>query len=456
MRKLAVLAALCLAVPGRADDLRTAAERAAADLASALAASPDRAPVRRVAVPPFTETGAAKGQGPAAATAAAARLAQLARVEVVDAAKLSAVVGERRLQVMTGGARADDPDLARLGNVQAVLAGEVQDAGDRLRVSLRLLTTPGNRVLASAAATADLPSQRARAAAVESQHIDVALRKLSAGLAAGFARLPGSALYRRLAVLTFTENGEQAQKRRMGAIVTAEIATDLKRDHNLLLVEREKLGQVLGELKLQQMVSVDPARAGQIGQLADAQALVIGSVSEAGDQYLVNARIVATQTGETLAAESATLPAAGMVALASDAVVLRSRSDAVYRSLLVPGWGQFYNRQPVKAWLVIGTEVALGGAALGYHLAAQSSYDRYTKASSSARAQDLYDEASSRYRTRNWLLVAFGGVWLLNVADAWFSGVDGERLLAGGVAEAPALAPVLLPGGAGAVATLRF
>jgi TolB-like protein len=467
MRFVIAVTVLGVAFGARAEDLRSASERAAAEIARALAASANRAGVKQVAVPPFTESGAAKGLGPMAADAAGARLAQLANVEVIDRAKLSALVGERKLQVMMGAGKADDADLATRSGAQAVLAGEVQDAGDRLRVSLRLVSTPGNKVLASASASADLPSRggSGRAGgAVESEHIEVAVRRLSDGLAAGFARLPGNAMYRRLAVLTFTENGDEAQKRKIGSIVTAEVATNLRRDHNLLLVERAKLREVLGELKLQQMVSVDSSQAGQIGKMADAQALVIGSVSEAGDRFLVNARIVATQSGETLAAESTAVPAAGMVALASDAVVLRSRTDAVYRSLLLPGWGQFYNRQPVKAWAVIGTELALGGAALGYHLAGQSAYDKYQNANTagqlggqpSVEAERLYDDAASRFRTRNTLLLAFGGVWLLNVADAWLSGVDGERLLSGGVAQAPVIAPVAFPGGAGAVAMLRF
>ncbi|HEX9401954.1 MAG TPA: FlgO family outer membrane protein [Anaeromyxobacter sp.] len=261
-----------------------------------------------------------------------------------------------------------------------------------------------------------------------------------------------------------TEIGDLAQKKRIGAIVTAEVATDLRRDHDLLLVERAKLGEILGELKLQQMAGVDAAQAGQIGRLADAQALVIGTVSEAGDRFLVNARIVATQTGETLAAESTSLQAAGMVALASDAVVLRSRSDAVYRSLIAPGWGQLYNRQPVKAWIVIGVELGLGAAALGYHLSGRSDYDRYRSAGPgqlgaqpSVEAQRLYDDAASKYRVRNGLLVAFAGVWALNVADAWLSGVDGARMLSGAGARGPAIVPMALPGGgAGAVASLAF
>jgi len=466
MKTLALMWVMLAALPARAEDVRAAAERAAADLATALASIPARGTVKVVAVPPFAETGAAKGTGALAADAAGAKLAQIAKVQVVDRAKLAAMMGELKLQAMMGSAKADDPQLARLAGAQAVLAGEIQHQGDRLRVQLRLVSTPGSKVLASAQATAELVGAAAakpiaiesqpKPAAIESQHIDVALRKLSAGLAAGFARLPGSAMYRRLAVLTFSEQGEQVQKKRIGALVTAEIATDLRRDHNLLLVERARLNEVLSELKLQQMVSMDSAHAAQVGQMADAQALVIGSVSEAGDRYLVNARIVATQTGETLAADSTAVPAAGMVALASEAVVLRSRTDAVYRSLLLPGWGQFYNRQPGKAWLIIGTELALGGAALGFHLAGQSSYDKYTSATSSAQAQQYYEESASHYRTRNWLLASMGGVWLLNVADAWLSGVDGEQLLSGGVARAPALAPLALPGGAGLLATARF
>ena len=49
-------------------------------------------------------------------------------------------------------------------------------------------------------------------------------------------------------------------------------------------------------------------------------------------------------------------------------VVLRSRTDALYRSLLAPGWGQLYNRQPVKAGLFAAAELALLGGALAFQL----------------------------------------------------------------------------------------
>ncbi len=458
--RIAAASLVLTAAPARAaEELDAAAGHAAEELSAALKRSPERAAIRQVAVAPFKESGPAlKGLGRAAEEAAAARLAAGAGVEVMDRAKLAAVVGEQKLAAMLGSGSASGEELAGLAGAQAVLSGEIQDAGDRAIVVLRL-TAAGGRLVGTSRREANLPGRpRSGArAAVESADIEVAMRKLADGLAGGFGRLPGSAKYRRLAVLTFGENGEEARKRQVGAIVTAEVATNLRRDHGLLLVERAKLTEVLGELRLQQALAMDAAQAGQIGKMADAQALVIGSVSDAGDRFLVNARIVATQTGETLAAESQSVAAAGMISLASDAVVLRSRSGAVFRSILVPGFGQLYNRQPVKAWMFIGAEVGLLGSALAFHLSGSAAYSDYRDVSRatpnpSAEAARLYDDAASRWRTRNWLLAGAAAVWALNVADAWLSGVDGEALLGGG----PAVAVAPTPGGAQALARVRF
>jgi len=451
----AMCAALLLCATARAEDLPAASRRVADSLAALLTASGDPG-VKSLALLPFTEgPGVSLGQGRQVADLVAARLAQGGKVKVLDPAALKAALGEQKLQAMLGTGKVDDAELARGSGAQASVSGSLTADGDKLRLSVKLVAIPSGKAIGSAQAVADAP---ARGAVGESGAIEVAMRRLSDGLAAGFGKIPGGSRYRRLAVLTFGEVGERAARKKLGTIVTAEIATNLRRDHGLLLVERTRLGEVMGELKLQQMASPDAAQASKIGQLADAQALVIGSVAEAGDRYLVTARIVATTTGETLAAESASLAEAGLTAIASDAVVLRSRGDAAFRSLLVPGLGQFYNRQPVKGWVFAGTEAALLGGALAFHLSGTKAYDDYKKfggggPSPSAEAARLYDQATSRYRTRNWLLAGAGVVWAVNVVDAWVSGVDGEAMLGGG---AVAAAPVPLDGGAGFVVAARF
>jgi hypothetical protein len=208
----------------------------------------------------------------------------------------------------------------------------------------------------------------------------------------------------------------------------------------MLLVERTRLAQVMGEIKLGQSGALDSASAPEIGKLSDAQALVVGSVAEAGDRYLIDARIVATETAETLATASEAVPAANLVAFSSDAVVLRSRKDALFRSLLIPGWGQIYNREPGKGWLFMGAVAAsLGGALVLHELGtkAQSDYQNaqiapgQTPADFSAQVAALRQKAQDRYAQRNVALAVGGGLWLLNIVDAYFSGVDGDHLLSG-------------------------
>jgi TolB-like protein len=459
LRVTVVTVILATCASALAEDLPAAARRAADTLATAMMASPEAATVKQVGVLPFVEGTGGSGQGKAVADLLGARFAQVARVGVVDSEAFKTAIGEQRLQAMMGTGRADDPGIASKAGAQAVITGSVESDAAGVRIAAKLTFVASGKVLGTASATAEAPSKPAApgAAPADGGSIEVAMRRLSDGLASGFAKLPGNARYRRLAVLTFGEVGERAAKRKLGTIVTAEVATNLKRDHGLFLVERAKLGEVLSEMKLQEMTSPDASQASRIGKMADAQALVLGSVAEAGDRYLVTARIVATESGEALAAESVSVPEAGMASIASDAVVLRSRGDALMRSLLFPGFGQSYNRQPAKAIAFAGAEVALLGTAVAFHLAGNKAHDDYLKVgpgagNPSAEATRLYDLSSSRYTTRNWLLVGAAGVWAVNLVDAWASGVDGQALLGGGVA----VAPVPTAGGAALAVAGRF
>jgi TolB-like protein len=280
------------------------------------------------------------------------------------------------------------------------------------------------------------------------------MRRIADQLAAGFAKLPGSARYRRLAVLAFSEVGPETKRRELGTVVAAELSTNLRRDHGLLLVEREKLGSVLAEAKLGAMGLTDARAAPKLGELADAQALVVGSVSDAGGKFLVNARILSAESAETLAAANEVIPAATLVALSADAVVLRSRGDAVFRSLLVPGLGQVYNRQPVKGAVYVGATALLAGGAVWFHLAGTSKEQEYRDyrppgggADGSGAAAALRDDAQGLLRLRNGFVLGAAAVWLVNVADAYLFGVDGGAV---------AVAPAPLAGGAALAVAGRF
>jgi TolB-like protein len=273
--------------------------------------------------------------------------------------------------------------------------------------------------------------------------VEAAMRRLADKLAVSIKRsLPDEARYSKVAVAGFGESGEISREKQLGTLVPSELSTYLLRDHGLLLVERSQLKLLMKELHLADSGLVEEKDAPQLGKLAGAQALVIGEVADAGDRFLVNARVVETDTGRVLGAEEGAVPAAGLVALSSEAVVLRSTTDSVYRSLVLPGWGQFYNREPVKGAVFVGAEVAALGLAAAFHLLGQSAEDEYKSAGPEAlgatpderseTALDLRETAEGNYGNRNVLLYVAAGIWAYNVADAWMNGVDGESMLGKG------------------------
>ena len=81
----------------------------------------------------------------------------------------------------------------------------------------------------------------------------------------------------------------------------------------------------------------------------------------------------------------------------SDTTVTRSPRAAMIRSLVLPGWGQFYNGRPIKGSLIAALEV---GSAVAFV----------------ARRDQLKQDAVP---TRNVFLFSTIGIVLLSMADAY-------------------------------------
>jgi TolB-like protein len=299
---------------------------------------------------------------------------------------------------------------------------------------------------ASAKAAADAAAAeqtKAREAALAARGLDARIRALADSLAIPLKRLPGDHRDQRFAVVTFEAVGQEAIDRSLGVVVTDLVVTDLARDHRLGLVERAQLNKIMDEMALQQSGAVDDKQAVEIGKLSGARALILGRVADAGEDFIVSARAVDAESGTVLVAEDVKVPKAELVAFSANAVVLRSRSGAMFRSVVVPGWGQSYNNQTTKGYifgavtggLVLATAVTGGvGAytALSVYPSACGDADATCKDLAQADRPDYV--SGIRQNANNTLTAAAvlagvtAGVWAINVADAWLSGVDTESL----------------------------
>ncbi|MEW5740430.1 MAG: CsgG/HfaB family protein [Myxococcota bacterium] len=81
--------------------------------------------------------------------------------------------------------------------------------------------------------------------------------------------------------------------------------TDLVAWDGVVVVEREKLESVLGELKLQQSKAFDPATAVKVGKLVGAQYLLTGSMVLQGNELILDARLMKVQDGSQVLAARA-------------------------------------------------------------------------------------------------------------------------------------------------------
>lgn len=283
----------------------------------------------------------------------------------------------------------------------------------------------------------------ANASVVEATGLDARVRRLSDALARAIKSLPGDHRDQTFAVMPFADADEESKSRQLGLVVSDLVITNLARDHRVPLVERAALGSIMQEQALQASGAVDPAKAAEVGALAGASAIVIGDVVDTGEGFLVSAKLITMEGASIVAAEQATLPKEELIAFSADSVVLRSRAGGFFRSAVAPGWGQIYNREPIKAGIVAAgvgvlalsalTAMVVGGVQHGAYLnfnpdQLESKGVALTQENISAEVTGLRNSANAWYTTGLVFVGLTAVAWTGGALDAWISGTDVESL----------------------------
>lgn len=105
-----------------------------------------------------------------------------------------------------------------------------------------------------------------------------------------------------VAVLPFEATGEAVQYK---DAVTNRMINDLVNLRRFKVTERSAIDKIVAEQKIQASGFVDDKTAVSLGKIAGADALVVGTISIAGSQLKISARLVDVETGETLIAQEA-------------------------------------------------------------------------------------------------------------------------------------------------------
>ena len=93
----------------------------------------------------------------------------------------------------------------------------------------------------------------------------------------------------------------------LGRYIASRLTTRLAQSPKFSVIERQRLGQVLTELKFSMSDLVDPAKAKQLGRMVGVEAIVVGTVSDLGNQVDLDARVIEIETNRMLLATSTTI-----------------------------------------------------------------------------------------------------------------------------------------------------
>jgi TolB-like protein len=119
---------------------------------------------------------------------------------------------------------------------------------------------------------------------------------LWAGCARVFAAEPPPTV----AVLYFDYTGRDPELEVLRKGLAQMLISDLSAADNVRIVERDRLEDVLAELKLQSTAKIDPKSAARVGKLLGARYLVLGGYFDLQGVLRVDARIIDVETGRVL------------------------------------------------------------------------------------------------------------------------------------------------------------
>ena len=181
----------------------------------------------------------------------------------------------------------------------------------------------------------------------------------------------------------------------------------------------------------------DPEKLQKVGALFHADGIIFGKLSNHPDGVLITGKILSVIEKEVIAEKELVAPLNAQMfesvnaiseALAKKIKDLFIPSDwgAVRRSAILPGWGQYYKQR--KKWAYIW-----GGAVGVSFLTASFFTYTYIKNNSAYRnagpddnPASLYEKADSSYSAMTVMWYITGGLYLLNLIDAYLFHGDYE------------------------------
>ena len=267
-----------------------------------------------------------------------------------------------------------------------------------------------------------------------------------------------------VAVMDFEGRGISVQE---AQTLTDRFTTSLSSTEKVVLVERGTMNDVLEEQGFSSGECASDECAAEVGAMLGVEFMISGAIGKLGNAYTIDAKMFSVATGAAESMKSITYSGAveGLIVeieiLAWDILGLdiprslkkrrnqgvpdysavaapkrKTKGGALFRSLVVPGFGQLYSGRKLSGFGFMLLEAGLIGMAAksssdyttfkGEYDTQLANYSSATVPAEIASYKVLVDQARTDMNGANEQLVLFsavaGGIWAVNALHAFFTG----------------------------------
>ncbi len=254
------------------------------------------------------------------------------------------------------------------------------------------------------------------------ESIEEAMQSVAGAMAAEIGR------DRVLAVTKLAQLSPGVRRNETGAMAAELLTTALVNRGETRVVEEAQVERILEETQLGGLGLTQTDNASKIGQMLGSDAVVVGSARDEGDDIIVRTELV--DSGAPLPRKIYELrfpapkaPEASAAEL-TERLVVRTKRDALFRSLVVPGWGQFYNGDVAKGIIALTLTGTFLGASLYEYNQFTLARDLYYDASSATESNAAWSRAET-HKTGAFVFIGLTAAWWGIVAtEAYVNGTD--------------------------------
>jgi len=273
----------------------------------------------------------------------------------------------------------------------------------------------------------------------------------------------GKEAARTVAVLDFEGRGIAMQE---AQTLTDRFTTALASTEKVVMVERGTMNDVLEEQGFEAGECTSDECAAEVGAMLGVEYMISGAIGKIGNAYTIDAKMFAVATGAAESMKSITYTGAvegliteieilawdilgldpprslkkrrrqGVQDYSAAAVKSKSKTGALMRSLVLPGFGQIYSGRKLSGFSIMGLELALIGLAVntkstltGLKADQDAARQLYMASTSQADIQKYGTQLvaiDADLNSANDQLMLFSasaaGLWAVNMIHAFISG----------------------------------